>query len=132
MARIAGIEINDNLKIDYGLTLVKGIGWARSVEVLKALKINSDKRVKDLSTGEISKIATTLGKYDIEGELDRKIRQDIMRLKNIGSYRGNRHKAGLPTRGQRTKTNARTKRGKRKTVGAFRKEALSKMQQTKV
>lgn len=131
MARIAGIEINDNLKVDYGLTLVKGIGWARSVEVLKTLKISSDKRIKDLSTVDISKIATALGNYDIEGELDRKIRQNVTRLKDIGSYRGSRHKAGLPTRGQRTKTNARTKRGKRKTVGAFRKEALSKMQQAK-
>lgn len=131
MARIAGVELEDKLKVDYALTRIKGIGWALSAKILSSLKIDSSKRISDLTSDDISKIVSKMDKYPIEGDLMRKVREDISRLKAIGSYRGMRHAKGLPARGQRTKTNARTKRGKRKTVGAFKKEALSRMSQPK-
>lgn len=131
MARIAGIELNDNWKVDYALTQVKGVGWKLSKKILAASKVDSKKRVSDLTTEEIAKIASSLEKYPVEGELTRQIKSNVTRLQAIGSYRGIRHSKGLPARGQRTKSNARTKRGKRKTVGAFKKEALTKMQQSK-
>jgi small subunit ribosomal protein S13 len=130
MARIAGVNIDDNLKLDYALTNIKGIGWSRSKEILSILKMDDALRVSDLSTDDINKIATELAKYEIEGDLIRKQRENVQRLRAIGSYRGIRHARGLPSRGQRTKSNARTKRGKRKTVGAFKKDALSKMGST--
>lgn len=131
MARIAGVELQDKWKAGYALTKIKGIGWALSNEILDSLKIDSAKRVSELSTGEVAKIASKMGKYPIEGELIRKARENVSRLKAIGSYRGIRHSRGLPARGQRTRSNARTKRGKRKTVGAFKKETLAKVQQHK-
>jgi len=88
---------------------------------------DSKKRVSELTSDDISKIGIELEKYQIEGDLIRLVRENIQRLQVIGSYRGLRHQRGLPSRGQRTRTNARTKRGKRKTVGAFKKEVLSKM-----
>ena len=126
MARIAGIDLEDKLRIDFALTKIKGVGWVLSRKVLDSLKIEKTKRVKDLKPEEVSKIASELEGYAIEGELARQIRQNIQRLKNIGSYRGIRHSRGLPSRGQRTKSNARTKRGKRKTVGAFKKSEIAK------
>ena len=126
MARISGVELDDNLKVDYALTRIKGIGWALSTKILDSLKIDSSKRIKDLTSEEISKIVSKMDKYPTEGDLMRKVREDIARLRATGSYKGMRHTRGLPVRGQRTKTNARTKRGKRKTVGAFKKEELSK------
>jgi len=131
MARIAGIELNDNWKVDYALTRIKGIGWARSEEILESLKLARKNQVKDLSKKDLSNIANKLEDYTIEGELIRNLRENIQRLKVIKSYRGLRHEHGLPARGQRTKSNARTKRGSRKTVGAYRKDMLTKMQQTK-
>ncbi len=131
MARIAGVELEDNWKADYALTKIKGIGWALSSKILDSLKIDSSKRVSELSTDEIAKIASKMEDYPIEGELIRKARENVSRLKAVGSYRGIRHSRGLPVRGQRTRTNARTKRGKRKTVGAFKKEALTRTQQQK-
>ena len=129
MARISGIELQDNWRVDYALTNIRGIGWSLSNKILKDLKLDSSKRVKDLKRDDVAKIASKIDEYPIEGELARQIRSNINRLKQIGTYRGIRHTRGLPARGQRTKSNARTKRGKRRTVGAFRKEALSKMQQ---
>lgn len=131
MARIAGVEIQDNWKVGYALTRIKGIGWSRSREVVEKLGLDQAARIGDLSAEEVGKIAAKLEDYPIEGDLARKVREDIQRLKVVGSYRGMRHTHGLPARGQRTKSNARTKRGKRKTVGAFRKEALAKMTGTK-
>ena len=128
MARIAGIQFEDGWKVDYALTNIKGIGWSLSKKLLKILDIDAGKRVKDLSEEEISKITSKLEEYSIEGDLLRVVRGNLTRLKNIGSYRGLRHSRSLPVRGQRTRTNARTKRGKRKTVGAFKKEALAKGQ----
>ncbi len=127
MARIAGIDLQDNWKVDFALTKIRGLGWPLSKKIIKDTGIDLAKRVSDLSADEVSKISTELEKYQIEGDLVRTVRSNIQRLQVIGSYRGIRHAKNLPVRGQRTRTNARTKRGKRKTVGAFKKEILSKM-----
>lgn len=132
MARIAGVNLEENLKVDFALTKIKGIGWALSEEILEKTDIDNSKRVSDLTSNEVTKLAGEIENYSIEGTLIRQIRGNIQRLKQIGTYRGIRHQRGLPVRGQRTKTNARTKRGKRKTVGAFKKEALTKVQQQKL
>ncbi|MBI3443453.1 30S ribosomal protein S13 [Candidatus Woesebacteria bacterium] len=126
MARIAGVELQDNIRIDYALTLIKGIGWSLSKKILDYLEISRGKRIKDLTPGQLSNIAAKVEEYRVEGELVRKVTSDIQRLKTISSYRGLRHSRNLPVRGQRTRSNARTKRGKRKTVGAFKKEELAK------
>lgn len=126
MARIAGIDLQDNWKVDYALTKIKGLGWTLSKKVMVDAKIDPKKRISDLSADELSKIAAEMEKYTIEGDLVRVVRGNIQRLQVIGSYRGMRHSRNLPSRGQRTRTNARTKRGKRKTVGAFKKEMLAK------
>jgi small subunit ribosomal protein S13 len=127
MARIAGIDLQDNWKVDFALTKIKGLGWPLAKKVMKDAAIDTKKRISDLNSDEINKITAELEKYQIEGDLMRDVRANIQRLQVIGSYRGSRHTKGLPVRGQRTRTNARTKRGKRKTVGAFKKEILSKM-----
>ena len=127
MARIAGVELPENIKIDYALTKIRGIGWARSREALKDAKVDDGKRVSELTPKEIVQLASVVDKFPTEGELARQVRSNIQRLQIIASYRGVRHNRGLPVRGQRTKTNARTKRGKRKTVGAFKKDMLTKM-----
>ncbi|MBU0998447.1 30S ribosomal protein S13 [Patescibacteria group bacterium] len=131
MARIAGVELQDNWKVDYALTRISGVGWPLSKKIMGSLKISSEKRIKDLAGEEISKITSKLDEISTEGELSRIVRSNISRLQAIGSYRGTRHQKGLPSRGQRTKSNARTKRGKRKTIGAFKKEALARTKTTK-
>lgn len=131
MARIAGVELEDKWKLGFALTRIKGIGWSLSKKILKETKLDSLKKVSTLTAEEIAAIAGSLEGLATEGELVRKVRNDVQRLKIISSYRGIRHTRGLPSRGQRTKSNARTKRGKRKTVGAFKKEAINKMQQNK-
>lgn len=128
MARIAGVELEDKWRLPYALTKIKGIGWSLSQKIIKELKLDTSKRVSDLTADEVSKIASEMEKYPIEGDLVRQVRGNIQRLKTISSYRGVRHSKNLPARGQRTRSNARTKRGKRKTVGAFKKEALTKLQ----
>lgn len=127
MARLSGVELQDKWRVNFGLTRLKGIGWYLADVILANLSIDKAKRFSDLSRDELAKIAVKLEEYTIEGDLARKLRSDIQRLQAIGSYRGTRHTKGLPARGQRTRSNARTKRGKRKTVGAFKKEVLSKM-----
>ncbi len=129
MARIAGIELQDNWKVDYALTKIKGVGWSLSKSILNTLNIDDLKRVKDLDTKEVTSIAKKISEHKTGGELDRQVKGNVTRLTTIGSYRGIRHSRGLPTRGQRTRSNARTRRGKRKTVGAYKKEALVKIQQ---
>ena len=99
---------------------------------MKAAGVDNKKSVSDLTAEDVAKISTELEKYQIEGDLARVVRGNIQRLQVIGTYRGGRHTKNLPARGQRTRTNARTKRGKRKTVGAFKKELLSKMTAAKV
>ncbi|OGM13998.1 30S ribosomal protein S13 [Candidatus Woesebacteria bacterium RIFCSPHIGHO2_02_FULL_42_20] len=127
MARIAGVELPENIKIDYALTKIHGIGWSAAKEVLRDAKVSNTKHVAELTPEEITHIASVVDKFPTEGELSRRVRSNIQRLQVIASYRGVRHNRGLPVRGQRTKTNARTKRGKRKTVGAFKKDILTKM-----
>ena len=129
MARIAGVELQDNWKVGYALTKIKGIGWSLSENILDSSGISKIKRVSDLTSKDVSKIVSKLEKHAVEGELLRQVRTNINRLRTISSYRGVRHARGLPSRGQRTRSIARTKRGKRKTVGAFKKEALVKMKQ---
>jgi len=124
MARIAGVELPSQERVEIGLTYIYGIGRDSSNEILREAGINPDTRVKNLTEKEISAIQTIIqSNYKVEGELRRIVQGNIRRLIDIGSYRGYRHRRGLPARGQRTRTNARTKRGKRKTVGTVKKEA---------
>jgi small subunit ribosomal protein S13 len=129
MARIIGVEIPDNRKVWFGLTKIYGIGRKNVLDLLEKSGIDGDKRIKSLSSQEISKIQKALDEnFKIEGDLRREVQDAVKRLKTIGSYRGMRHTKGQPTRGQRTRSNARTKRGKRKTVGAMRKDVRAKME----
>lgn len=116
MARIAGVDIPNDKRVEIGLTYVYGVGRSRSNEILENAKINPDTRVKDLTEEELNKIRKELEKYTLEGDLRREVALDIKRLKEIGCYRGLRHKRNLPVRGQRTKTNARTRKGPKKVV----------------
>ena len=129
MARILGVTLPDDKRIDYALTLLFGIGWKNVYSLLDQAKIDPKKRVKDVSEEDFKRITDVIDKnFKVEGELREVLNADIKRLREIGSYRGLRHLKGLPVRGQRTKSNARTKRGKRKTVGALRKEAWAKLE----
>ena len=115
MARIEGVNLPNSKRIEYGLTYVFGIGLKVSQDILKKLKINYDTRVKDLTDEEIAAIQKEVSNnYVTEGELRKEITLNIKRLQEIGCYRGLRHKKGLPVRGQRTKTNARTRKGPRR------------------
>lgn len=115
MARIEGVELPRNKRIEYGLTYLFGIGLKRSRDILTHLGIDYNKRVKDLADTEIAAIQKEVVKnYVVEGDLRKEITTNIKRLQEIGCYRGLRHKKGLPTRGQRTRTNARTRKGPRK------------------
>lgn len=126
MARIAGVDLPDDKRIDYALTKLYGVGWSASGKILRQANVDPARRMRQLTEDELSKINKALEPYTIEGDLVRQIRGNIQRLADTGSYRGTRHAKGLPVRGQRTRTNARTKRGKRKTVGAFKKQALAR------
>ncbi|MBU4252445.1 MAG: 30S ribosomal protein S13 [Candidatus Omnitrophica bacterium] len=131
MPRIIGVDIPKEKRIEIALTYLYGIGRALSNVVLKEAGVNPDKRAKDLSEEEVSRITQILqkGSLKIEGDLRRDISQNIKRLMDIGSWRGMRHKKGLPVRGQRTRTNARTRKGKKRTNQAptiKKAEALSK------
>ena len=122
MARIAGIDLPKEKRIEIALTYIYGIGRPLSNKILKQAGVNPDTRAKDLKEDEVSRIAAIIQKeYKVEGDLRRDISQNIKRLIDIGSYRGLRHRRSLPVRGQRTKTNARTRKGPRKTVGVTRK-----------
>ncbi|HXK52421.1 30S ribosomal protein S13 [Candidatus Nomurabacteria bacterium] len=128
MARVLGVDIPENKRIEVALTYVRGIGLKKSNEILEATKIDPDIRAKDLSDAQIASIRAHVEKLalPIEGELRRIVTQNIRRLQEIRSYRGERHKKGLPARGQRTSTNARTRKGKRKTVGGTQKKLTKK------
>jgi small subunit ribosomal protein S13 len=127
MARISGVTIPADKQVHVALTYVYGIGPKSSAEILAAAKVEPTVRVKDLTEVEIGHIQEVINnKYLVEGELQRVVAGNIKRLKDIGAYRGLRHKANLPSRGQRTKTNARTRRGKKVTVGGTAKKVASK------
>ena len=127
MARISGVTIPSEKQVWVALTYVYGIGPKSSEEILAAAKVESTVRVKDLTDVEIGRIQDVINeKYTVEGELQRIVAGNIKRLKDINAYRGLRHKQNLPSRGQRTKTNARTRRGKKTTVGGTAKKVASK------
>lgn len=122
MARIAGVDLPNEKRIEAGLTYIYGIGWTTSREILKKTGINPDTRVKDLTEDEAGKIRKVIeSDYMVEGDLRRDVSMNIKRLMEIGCYRGIRHRRGLPVRGQKTKTNARTRKGPKKTVGRKKK-----------
>ena len=122
MARIAGVDLPNEKRIEAGLTYIYGIGWTTSREILEKTGINPSTRVKDLTEEEAGKIRKVIeNDYMVEGDLRRDVSMNIKRLMEIGCYRGIRHKRGLPVRGQKTKTNARTRKGPKKTVGRKKK-----------
>ncbi len=129
--RIAGYNLQDTKRVDIALTYIYGIGRKNVVEILKKAEVDSAKRVKSLSEDEQKKIQKVLEGYKLEGDLRAEIYTNIKRLKEIVAYRGTRHSRNLPVRGQRTRSNARTKRGKRVTIGAIKKEESVKTETKK-
>lgn len=127
MPRIAGVDIPDQKRTEIALTYIFGVGRNNVQSILDETGIDPNKRAKTLSAEEISKLQRVIDRINTEGELRKQIRENIQRLTRIGSYKGLRHGFGLPVRGQRTRTNARTKRGKRKTVGALNKKEAAKL-----
>lgn len=126
MARIAGVDLPENKRVDIGLIYIFGIGRSNVKQVIKEASVEGSKRVKDLTEDEISRLQKAVEKFKVEGDLKQQIEEDIKRLEESGNYRGIRHRKNLPVRGQRTRSNARTKRGKRKTIGAMKKEMMAK------
>ncbi|MDY0276541.1 MAG: 30S ribosomal protein S13 [Acholeplasma sp.] len=121
MARIAGIDIPRDKRVVISLTYIYGIGKQTSINVLKAANVSEDKRVKDLTEDELNNIRQEVGKLQLEGDLRREVAMNIRRLMEIGSYRGMRHRRGLPVRGQNTRNNARTRKGKKAAAGKKKK-----------
>ena len=119
--RIAGINLPNEKRVEAGLTAVYGIGRKLSARILEEAHIDKNKKVKDLSENETANIREAISRFPLEGDLKRKVAMDIKRLQEIGSYRGFRHKKGLPARGQRTRYNCRTRKGKKKTVANKKK-----------
>jgi small subunit ribosomal protein S13 len=127
MARIAGVDLPPNKRVEIGLTYIFGIGRPSSGKILETAKVDRNTRVKDLSEDEVSRIRKTIqDEYEVEGDLRKETSQDIKRLMEIGCYRGVRHRRNLPVRGQRTHTNARTRKGPRKGAVAGKKKATKK------
>lgn len=131
MPRIAGQDLPDHKKVPYALRYIFGVGPKVANDIVAATKINPDKRARELSSEEINRIQAALEQIMVEGDLRREINDNISRLKRIHAYRGLRHMAGLPVRGQRTKSNARTKRGAKRTIGSMTKEAAAKVEASK-
>jgi small subunit ribosomal protein S13 len=122
MARIAGVDIPNDKRVEVSLTYIYGVGRSTANKILRHAEVNPNTRVKDLTEQEISRIREVLeGSYVVEGDLRRELTMNIKRLMDIGTYRGLRHRRGLPVRGQRTRTNSRTRKGPRRTVGARKK-----------
>jgi small subunit ribosomal protein S13 len=125
MARIAGVDLPRDKRVEVALTYIYGIGRSRAKEILQITGINPDTRVRSLTEEEVTRLREVIDRnYKVEGDLRRDVAMDIRRLVEIGCYRGQRHRRGLPVRGQRTRTNARTRKGPRKTVGTRRVKAL--------
>lgn len=131
MLRLVGIDLPERKRIEVALTYIYGIGPKIARDLLANAKINPDTRAKDLTPQDVSRLQKLLETVKVEGDLRKEIRENVQRLKRISSYRGTRHNAGLPVRGQRTRTNARTLRGKRKTIGAMKKEDAAKLEASK-
>ena len=122
MARISGVDLPREKRVEIGLTYIYGIGRVSSNKILAAADVNPDTRVKDLTDEEVARIRDVIdGEYTVEGDLRREVAMDIKRLQDIGCYRGIRHRKSLPVRGQKTKTNARTRKGPKKTVANKKK-----------
>ncbi len=122
MARIAGVDLPRDKRIEIGLTYIYGVGLSRSHEILDKTGVNPDVRVKDLEDADVIKLRETVeGDYLIEGDLRRQVNMNIKRLMDIGCYRGRRHRLGLPVRGQRTRTNSRTRRSGKRTIAGKKK-----------
>jgi len=127
LARIAGVDLPKNKKAFIGLTYIFGVGQHSAMEILTRAKVNPDKRVHELTEEEIAEIRSIMtSEYKVEGSLRSEVQQNIKRLMDIGSYRGLRHRRGLPVRGQRTRTNSRTRKGKRRTVAGKKKTPAKK------
>jgi small subunit ribosomal protein S13 len=127
MARISGVTIPTEKQVQISLTYIYGIGPVHAASILKATNVDPTTRVKDLTEGELTALREEIDRnYTVEGDLQRMVTNNIKRLKDINAYRGLRHKSSLPSRGQRTKTNARTRRGKKTTVGGTKKKVASK------
>jgi len=127
MVRIAGIQLPDKRRIDFALTQIYGVGRSNVVKILAKAKVDPATRTQNLTDEQISQLQKVVDDYKVEGDLRREVEENIKRLKRIKCYRGLRHQLNLPVRGQRTRSNARTKRGKRQTVGAMRKEVRMKI-----
>ncbi|MBI2032098.1 MAG: 30S ribosomal protein S13 [Candidatus Levybacteria bacterium] len=127
MMRISGVNIPDEKKVEISLTYLYGIGRGNVEDVLKKADVDGSKRAKTLTEDEVKRIQKALDEYKTEGDLRAEVVENIKRLKELGSYKGIRHVRNLPVRGQRTRSNARTKRGKRVTIGAIKKEVAVKM-----
>lgn len=125
--RVSGINLPEEKRIDIALSYLYGIGRSNVVQILEKADIEASRRLKSLSEDEQRRIQKVLETYKIEGDLRAELAGNIKRLKEVGAYRGTRHTKGLPARGQRTRSNARTKRGKRVTIGAIKKEVAAKM-----
>lgn len=125
--RVAGVNIPDNKRVDISLTYIYGIGKKKAIEVLEKAAVEREKRTNKLTDQEVIQIQKVLDSYKIEGDLRADRVSDVKRLRDINSYRGMRHSRNLPARGQRTRSNARTKRGKRVTIGAIKKEVAERM-----
>ena len=127
MARIAGVDLPRSKRVEIGLTYIYGVGLTRSRQVIQGAGVDRDTKIKDLTEAEVVRIREFMGKeFKVEGDLRREVAMNIKRLTEIGCYRGIRHRRNLPVRGQRTRTNARTKRGSRKTVAGRRRARAKK------
>ena len=123
MARIAGVDLPREKRVEIGLTYIYGLGRSKAKEILEKTAINPDTRVRDLTDDEVSRLREVIDKeYRVEGDLRREVALNVKRLIEIGCYRGRRHRSGMPVRGQRTKTNARTRKGPKRTVGVQRRK----------
>jgi small subunit ribosomal protein S13 len=123
MARIAGVDLPRDKRIEAALPYIYGIGWSNGRKILEQAQVDPSRRVRDLTEEEVNRIREVIdSQYRVEGDLRREVQLNIKRLVDIGAYRGYRHRRGLPVRGQRTKTNARTRKGPRRTVGVKRKK----------
>lgn len=131
MPRIAGIDIPEHKKVKFSLRYVYGVGPKIADDVLRDANVNPDKRARELTADEVNRIQRVLEKFTLEGNLRRMVNENIDRLKRVRAYRGLRHIAGLPARGQRTRSNARTKRGAKRTVGSMTKEMAAKLDAAK-
>jgi small subunit ribosomal protein S13 len=129
--RISGVDVPEQKRIEAALTYIYGVGRSNVRQILKDAGVDADKRARELTAEETVRLQRAIDKINTEGNLRKQVRENIERLKRIGAYRGLRHSMNLPVHGQRTRTNARTKRGKRKTVGALKKEVRAKLEETK-